>query len=132
MKLYLDQMIRTEVGGELSKSGFNVLRAKDIGQARADDKEILDVAISQDRILVTLDEHFGNWTVLPLSCHPGVIRLKVHPTTSDKILALLLPFLRKGHHRPFQNHLIILAVCRTLLRPSANISRIESKTFLLF
>jgi hypothetical protein len=41
------------------------------------------------------DDHFGDWTVLPLSRHPGVIRLKVNPTTTANTLGLLLPFLRR-------------------------------------
>jgi hypothetical protein len=27
--------------------------------------------IAEDRTLITLDEHFGDWAVLPLSVHPG-------------------------------------------------------------
>jgi predicted nuclease of predicted toxin-antitoxin system len=56
-----------------------------IKQARADDKEIVERAISENRILVTLDQHFGDWAVLPLSHHPGVVRLKVNPTTSENV-----------------------------------------------
>ena len=109
MRIYLDQMIRCEVAEELSNKGYDVLRAQEVGQARADDKKILDFAIKTERVLVTLDEHFGDWTVLPLSHHPGVIRLKIHPTTAEKISALLLPFLKKDHHLSFRNHLIILS-----------------------
>ena len=51
-----------------------MLRASETGQSRADDQEILRIAIDQRRILITLDEHFGDWAVLPLSKHFGVIR----------------------------------------------------------
>jgi hypothetical protein len=33
----------------------------------------LERAISQNRIHVTLVEHFGDWVVFPLSLHPGLI-----------------------------------------------------------
>ena len=95
MRIYLDQMIHCDVAEELSNSGFDVLRAQEVGQARADDKKILDFAIKTERLLITLDEHFGDWIVLPLRRHPGVIRLKIHPTTTEKISALLIPFLKK-------------------------------------
>ena len=85
------------------------MRACEVGQARADDHEILQKAISENRVLVTLDEHFGDWVVLPLSKHPGVIRLKVNPTTSKNVLSLLLPFLRLHSSGQFKNHLIILS-----------------------
>lgn len=74
-----------------------------------DDKEILERAISEDRILITLDEHFGDWVVLPLSQHPGVIRLKVNPTTSTKVIELLLPFLSLHIKDKFKGHLVILS-----------------------
>ena len=39
---------------------------------------------TEDRILVTLDEYFGDGVISALSEHPGVIRLKINPTTSWK------------------------------------------------
>jgi len=82
LKLYLDQMFRMDVAQALRDEGHDVVRASEVGQARADDQQILQKAIAENRILVTLDEHFGDWVILPLSRHSGVIRLKVNPTTS--------------------------------------------------
>ncbi|MFH1934487.1 MAG: DUF5615 family PIN-like protein [Pseudomonadota bacterium] len=109
LKLYLDQMLRLDVGQDLRGEGHDVVRASEVGQARADDEQILQLAISENRILVTLDEHFGDWVILPLSRHPGVIRLKVNPTTSKKVIELLLPFLRLHSSEEFKNHLVILS-----------------------
>lgn len=113
LKLYLDQMFRVDVAQALRGQGYyDVIRASETGQARADDRQILQKAISEDRILITLDEHFGDWVILPLSQHPGVIRLKVNPTTSEKVLELLLPFLRLHTPDQFKNHLVILSAKR--------------------
>lgn len=109
LKLYIDQMFRLDVAQALRDQGYDVLRASETGQARADDREILQRAISDDRVLVTLDEHFGDWVVLPLSQHPGVLRLKVNPTTSEKVIELLLPFLRLYTAEQFKDHLVILS-----------------------
>lgn len=109
LKLYLDQMLRLDVGQALRSEGHDVMRASEVGQARADDEQILQQAISENRILVTLDEHFGDWVILPLSLHPGVIRLKVNPATSKKVIELLLPFLRLHSSDEFKNHLVILS-----------------------
>lgn len=94
LKLYLDQMIRLDVAQALRDDGHDVVRVSELGQDRADDQQILQKAIDENRILVTLDEHFGDWVILPLSKHPGIIRLKVNPTTSNNIVKLLKPFLR--------------------------------------
>lgn len=109
LRLYLDQMLRLDVAQTLRGEDHDVVRASDVGQARADDEQILQRAISENRILVTLDEHFGDWVILPLSRHPGVIRLKVNPTASKKVIELLLPFLRLQSSEEFKNHLVILS-----------------------
>jgi predicted nuclease of predicted toxin-antitoxin system len=112
-RLYLDQMFHLDVAKTLLRAGYDVLRAAETGHARADDQQILDKAIAENRILVTLDEHFGDWVVLPLSQHPGVIRIKVSPTTSKNVLNILLPFLRRYKAGQFENHLVILSEKRS-------------------
>jgi len=108
-KLYLDQMLRLDVAVALRSEGYDVLRASEVGQSRADDRQILEKAIEENRILITLDEHFGDWVILPLSRHPGVIRLKVNPATSDNIINILLPFLRLYSFEQLKNQLVILS-----------------------
>ncbi|MDI6891210.1 MAG: DUF5615 family PIN-like protein, partial [Thermodesulfovibrionales bacterium] len=109
LRLYLDQMFRVDVAKALRDQGHDVIRASETGKARADDQQILQRAISENRILITLDEHFGDWVILPLSRHPGVIRLKVHPTTSENVLKMLIPFLDLHTQEQLKNHLVILS-----------------------
>ncbi len=110
MKLYLDQMFRVDLAELLRSEGHDVLRTSETGQATADDAEILQFAIDNDRTLVTLDEHFGDWAVLPLDKHPGVIRLKTHhPTTTANAAQLLVPFLAAYRQEGLRDHLIILS-----------------------
>ncbi len=109
LRLYLDQMFRVNVAKALRDQGHDVIRASETGQARADDQQIIHRAISESRILITLDEHFGDWVILPLSRHPGVIRLKVHPTTSENVLKMLIPFLGVHTQEQFKDHLVILS-----------------------
>jgi len=109
LRLYLDQMIQKHVAQVLSRDGYDVVRASEAGQARADDRAILEKAVLERRSLVTLDDHFGDWAVLPLDKHAGVIRLKVNPTTSKNILNLLVPFLQNTTSEEMGNHLVILS-----------------------
>jgi len=105
-------MFKVDVAESLRQEGHDVLRASEAGQERADDSEILQKAISDNRVLVTLDEHFGDWVVLPLSRHPGVIRLKINPTTSKNAIELIAPFLRNFSQSQLKNHLVILSKTR--------------------
>ncbi len=108
-RLFLDQMLQERVAEALKEEGYDVVRASETGDARTDDSQILQKAILDNRILITLDEHFGDWVLLPLSHHPGVLRLKVHPTTTSKIVKVLLPFLRMHREDKFTNRLVILS-----------------------
>lgn len=112
LKLYLDQMFGLDVAEALRGEGYDIVRASEIGQARADDEQILQKAISENRILLTLNEHFGDWVILPLCKHPGVIRIKVSLTTSKNVLDILLPFLRLHSTEQFKDHLVILSQTR--------------------
>ena len=108
LRLLLDQMIDAVAAKTVSKQGHDVVRLADLGMAKADDDEVLARAIAEQRILVTLDGDFGDWAILPLSEHPGVIRLKVDPTTTANILHLLCPFLEQQRDRDFTNRLVIV------------------------
>ena len=107
MRLFLDQMFRVELAASLRELGHDVRRAEEAGLARADDSDILACAISEGRVLVTLDGHFGDWAVLPLRSHSGVIRLRVHPTTTENVLRVLRPLLDGRSEKDFINQLLI-------------------------
>ena len=48
LKIYLDQMLRLDVAQSLRSEGHDVIRASEVGQARADDYEILQKAITEN------------------------------------------------------------------------------------
>ena len=108
LRLLLDQMLDQEVAQALADLDHDALRVSDVGLASAADDVILQRAIADGRLLVTLDGHFGDWAILPLSAHSGVIRVKASPTTTRNILAVLLPFLDKTADRDFRNQLVIV------------------------
>ncbi len=87
-KLYLDQMLRHEVAQALRDEGHDVLRATEVGQARADDHQILQKAISENRVLVTLDEHFGDWVILPLKVKEKHFGYHIQTGDRDNFLSL--------------------------------------------
>ena len=112
VRLYLDQMLRAELAEVLCAAGHDVLRASETGQARADDALILERAVKEQRTLVTLDGHFGDWVVLPLSEHFGVIRVKAHPASTENVARVLLPLLSNRAQTEFRNRLVIVSANR--------------------
>ena len=112
MRLYLDQMFRVELASILYDAGHDVIRASETGQERADDALILERAVREQRTLVTLDSHFGDWVVLPLSEHLGVIRVKAHPNSTENVAKVLLPLLANHSQADFLNKLVIASMTR--------------------
>ena len=106
------KLLRAELASVLREAGHDVLRAFETGQARADDALILERAVREERTLVTLDGHFGDWVVLPLSEHFGVIRLKAHPASTENAAKLLLPLLANHSQADFRNKLVIVSPSR--------------------
>jgi len=101
-------MFRVALAEQLKALGHDVARAGEAGMERADDADILARAIADHRTLVTLDGHFGDWAVLPLRAHPGVIRVKAHPTTTRNVLRVLAPFLAGIETGRLQDRLVIV------------------------
>ena len=116
MRLFLDQMFRVELAMAVQAAGHDVVRAAEAGLARAEDPDILAQAIAQQRVLVTLDGHFGDWAVLPLRQHTGVIRLRVHPTITENALTVLSTLLAGRTEEEFANHRVIASPTRVRLR----------------
>ena len=56
-----------------------------------------------------MDAHFGDWAILPLDRHLGVIRVKANPTTTSNVAGLLLPFLSRHRQEEFRDYLIIIS-----------------------
>ncbi len=102
-------MFRVELAEHLRALGHDVVRSSEVGLSRADDAIILAQAIANNRILVTLDGHFGDWAVLPLRAHPGVVRVKVHPTSTENGVRILGPLFAAGDPERFRNYLVIVS-----------------------
>ncbi|MEK7992313.1 MAG: DUF5615 family PIN-like protein [Planctomycetota bacterium] len=59
-RFLLDQMLDEDVSSELRAKGYDVTRVCEVGLATADDAVIMARAIEEGRVLITLDELFGD------------------------------------------------------------------------
>ena len=108
-RFLLDQMLDSDVANALNQQGFSAVRISELGMARSADDEILAEIKNSGQVLITLDEDFGDWAVLPLKNHPGVIRVKANPATSRHVLDVLIPFLQKHGDDDFNDKLVIIS-----------------------
>jgi len=84
MKILLDSCVWGGACKELSGYGYDVVWAgnwsKDPG-----DKEILQLANKENRVLITLDKDFGELAILDKIPHAGIIRLVNLPARKQAI-----------------------------------------------
>ena len=97
MKFFLDENLSQQHAIELRSEGHDAIAVLEVGLSGASDEQILRFAVENGRILVTLDADFANVIRFPPERTLGVVRLKVHPATEERIresLRRALLFLR--------------------------------------
>ena len=77
MKFFLDMPISQRTAGWLKSSGFEVVHAREVGLARAEDTNILRRAADEGRILLTMDLDFPRILALTGARRPGVILFRM-------------------------------------------------------
>jgi predicted nuclease of predicted toxin-antitoxin system len=93
MRLLLDQGPPRTTAGLLRSAGHDSVHVGDLGLSEATDSTILDLGLSEDRVIVTLDSEFHALLARSRDISPSVIRIREEGIKTDdfcKILRLLL------------------------------------------
>lgn len=85
MKLFLDENLSSQHASELRTEGHDATSVLEVGLSGATDEQVLRFAVENGRVLVTLDADFANVMRFPPEQTLGVVRLKVHPATEERI-----------------------------------------------
>ena len=90
MKFLLDESTETRVGTFLKDIGHSVTRIGKDYPASLPDNEVLEIPVSEGRILITNDRDFGNLIFKKKHPHKGVIyfRFPLDSNALQKIVAL--------------------------------------------
>lgn len=73
MRFLVDQCLSPDFAEVLAEAGHDVVHLRDLGMQRANDREVLDFARSQDRMLVSADTDFGTLLAQSAARRPSVI-----------------------------------------------------------
>ena len=90
MKFVLDENLSPLHASELPALGHDAVSVVEIGLSGSTDEGIREFSITEGRILVTLDADFANVIRFPADQTPGVVRLKLHPPTEQRIRQSIL------------------------------------------
>lgn len=112
-----DMPVSGDTVAALPNLGYDVLHARDLGLHRADDEEILQEAVQQSRIVLTLDLDFGTLLAMSGTVCPGVIIFRLPFATPDRITSLLLAALGELPEEQVLQHILIIEEHHVRSRP---------------
>ena len=77
MRFLVDECTGTSVVACLCSAGHDAVAVADV-MPEADDEDILDYAVAEERIVVTNDKDFGEMVFRSRRLHRGVVLLRLH------------------------------------------------------
>jgi len=104
MKFLLDENVGSEVETFLMKSGHDIKRVA----SGSENGEVMRVASVEKRVLITHDIHFSNILMYPPNRHSGIIRIRIHPPSPDRVVSALRRLLNKVAPEEFNKRLYVL------------------------
>ena len=91
MRLLVDQNLARRVATLLVEAGHDAVHVADRGLSRAEDDEVLALALAEDRVLVSEDTDFGALLARSGDRLPSFVLIRTaEPLTSDDQAALLV------------------------------------------
>ena len=111
IKFLLDADVSRSSTEVIRNLGFEVEDVRDIGMGSAKDKEIIEYANKNNRVIITRDKDFGE--VLRYPQHPGAIIFRLPYTfTAKEINKRLAEFLSSVKREELRNVIIIVELGR--------------------
>jgi len=77
ISILLDQGLPRSAASLLRDEGWDVLHIGDIGLSRSTDRQILEFARNEQRVIITLDSDFHTILALTNASTPSVIRIRL-------------------------------------------------------
>ena len=94
LKFLIDVGVGKKVERWLSNQGYDTTSVRDI-DPRLPDKEILKIAVSEKRMVVTMDKDFGELSYNSGLSHGGVLLLRLDDAKSDEKVKIVENILMK-------------------------------------
>ena len=115
----LDENLPDAVADVLGAAGHDVALVRDQGLAGSDDSRLLEVAVAEGRVLVTLDLDFGDILRHPPAQTAGIVVLRLHSQTLSLMGGCAIALARLLDLEPVVGRLWVLDETRLRVWPSA-------------
>ena len=108
IRFLADENIATSLVKSLRKNGFDVKDIKEEKLYGIADKEALEIAKKEDRMVITRDKDFANLLNYSLIKHKGVILLRFTNQSPENVIKLFIPILKQLKESKIKNSLVII------------------------
>lgn len=89
-RILLDQGLPRSALKSLKKAGWDALHTGDIGLHMAADKEIIEYARHEDRVIITLDSDFHSILAVENAKNPSVIRIRREGIKGEMLAEIII------------------------------------------
>jgi predicted nuclease of predicted toxin-antitoxin system len=93
MKLLLDQGLPPLTAELLRGQGLDAIHVSEVGYSRAEDTKIIELAQTNDRIIITLDADYHAAIALTSAPSPSVIWIRVVNLRAAEYMEMIIPIL---------------------------------------
>ena len=113
MKLLTDENIAASVVQTLKKEGFDIKDVKEQSLQGITDKELLDIAFKENRIIITHDKDFG--ILFYSKRNKGIILIKPLNQKPINIIKIILSLLKSTIKNKLKNNFTILTETKAII-----------------
>ncbi|MBI2672234.1 DUF5615 family PIN-like protein [Candidatus Woesearchaeota archaeon] len=109
MKFLIDENVASSITKGLRKDGYDVKDIKELKMFGISDKEVLELANKEKRIVITYDSDFENHPYFINIKHFGIILLKFKDQSSRRVLEAILSTLKSKIADKIPNNFTIIS-----------------------
>jgi len=108
MKFLADENLYVPIVNGLRERGYDVFSILEQGEIGISDEEIFQMAVKENRVIVTMDKHFSNMLRFPSDQCGGIIVARLYKMLVDKTTRLFFKFFDQLHEDEIEKNLVIL------------------------
>ena len=95
MKLLLDQGLPPLTAELIRGQGIDAVHVSEVGLSRAEDLRIIELAQTDNRIIITLDADYHASIALASSPSPSVVWIRIVNLRAPEYVSIIMPILNK-------------------------------------
>ncbi|MGA2621117.1 MAG: DUF5615 family PIN-like protein [Thermoguttaceae bacterium] len=116
MKLLIDMNLSPRWRSVLQAEGWDAVHWSNVGSASAPDREIMQWALNDHRVVLTHDLDFGAILAATQATSPSVVQIRTQDVRPQILAPLLIPLLRQYEHDLDSGVLLIVDEARSRVR----------------